>query len=287
MSKPLLDAIVDGDEARVRELLDAEPELLQQRLPVDERLGRAEQCTALHAAVGAGELRIAELLIACGIDLDARNSEGRTPLHDAIEHGAEELIELLLESGAEVDINAAAILGHASRVIELLEYDPELVNDRSTNLSPLGWAAFGDQDEVARDLLARGARMDAGELLCAASVGHVAVARVLLEHGADPDQFDQRAGGTALHAAVSMKYSCDSVELVELLLESGADPMLRTESGMTALELAEFHQLKQCEQLESGEALPLERNFAGVVELLRAFCDARAAGCDEFDDFED
>ena len=70
-------------------------------------------------------------------------------------------------------------------------------NDRSTRLSPLGWASFGNQVETARELIERGARMDDGELLCAASVGHVEVGRLLIQHGADPNVVSEEAGGNA------------------------------------------------------------------------------------------
>lgn len=288
MVDSLTDAILADDVQRVIDLVDEDPARLQARLPADERLGDVADCTPLHVAVRANSLPIASLLISRGVHLDLCNSEGRTALHDAIETGADDLVELLLESGAEVDINAAAIMGDLDRLLELLQEDEQLVNDRSTNLTPLGWAAFGNQPEIALELLARGAEVNNGELLCAASVGHVDVARVLLEHGADPNRFDKRAGGTALHAAVSMRYSTDSAELVELLLEMGAEPDIKTESGMTAVELAEYRQRQQAEEEQSGEGEPpVERNFAAVIEVLRAYCDARDAGCDEvFGDFD-
>ena len=111
--------------------------------------------------------------------------------------------------------------------------------------------------------------MDDGELLCAAAVGHVDVTRVLLEHGADPNEMDERAGGTALHAAIGMKFTEDASEVVKVLLDAGADPQSKTTGGMTAIELAESRSARQAETLAKGEEVEFERNYDGVLEILR------------------
>ncbi|MFQ5678578.1 MAG: ankyrin repeat domain-containing protein [Gemmatimonadota bacterium] len=171
------------------------------------------------------------------------------------------------DAGAEVDICAAAILGRIQRIRELLDADPALVNDRSTNLSPLGWASFGNQVEVATELLARGARLDDGELLCAASVGHVEVAGVLLRHGADPNEIHPESGCNALHAAAGMRYSRDSSDFVSMLLAAGADPRIRSARGRTARQIAEEGARRQRERSEEKDP-DSGKNYGGVARLL-------------------
>ncbi len=255
-------AIRSGDVSRLARLVAERPALLAATTAASD--GR----TGLHAAVHARQSAAARVLVEAGIDLEARNAEGRTALHDSIEFGVPEITELLLARGAELDLCSAAILGRLERVRELLDRDPAAVDDRSTGLSPLGWAAFGNQVAVARELLRRGARMDDGELLCAASVGHVEVGRVLIEHGADPDRIDERACGNALHAAVAMRYTHDSRRFVEMLLERGADIDARTPDGRTALRIAEDHARRQDAQdpPPQGEC---GKDYAGVAALLR------------------
>ncbi len=259
-------AIRSGDLDQLRLLLAESPSLVDSVLPSGEVSDGTAGGTGLHVAVQTGNTEIARLLIRSGVDLEARNADGRTALHDSIEYGAHEIERVLLEAGAEIDICAAAILGRVDRVRQLLDEDPGLVNERSTNLSPLGWASFGDQVEVARELIARGARMDDGELLCAASVGHVEVGRLLLEHGADPNGIDRNAGCiTALHAAAGMRYTHDSSAFVSMLLAAGADPSIAARDGRTALQIAEEgaqHRSKHRE--ERGR-----KNFSGVAKLLR------------------
>jgi hypothetical protein len=217
----------------------------------------------LFEAVKNGDAEAMVRLLDAGADPDLRNAEGRTPLHDAIECGQRSLQKILIDHGAGIDICAAAILGRMSRLEELLDRDPGLANDRTTGLSPLGWAAFGNQVEAARQLIAREARMDDGELFCAAAVGQVPVGRLLLQHGVDPDAPCGDGGTTALHAAASHRYSDDTTAFVKLLLDAGADPGLRAGDGRTALEVAETGARRQAEEKARG------RNFEGVAELLR------------------
>lgn len=262
----LFAAVARGDLEGVEALLEEQPELVDSVVAGDDETPGAG-CTTLHLAAQNHHTAIAQQLVAAGIELDARNAEGRTALHDAIEHGAMELANWLVEEGAEVDVCAAAILGDLERLVALVSEDPERVHDRTTHLSPLGWAAYGNQPETALALLTRGARPDDGELLCAASVGHVDVGRVLLDHGADPDAVHRDAGGNALHAAAAMRYTCDTREFVEMLLEAGADPLSKSSQGTTAREIAEAGARRQeANPPAEGE---LVRNFEGVVELLR------------------
>ena len=91
----------------------------------------------------------------------------------------------------------AADRGDASRVAELLDANPDLVNERGTLSGHTGFRTalhFGISDEaVVRCLLERGANpniRDDGDnampLHFAAENGHLAIIRLLVEHGADP-----------------------------------------------------------------------------------------------------
>ncbi len=167
-----------------------------------------------------------------------------------------------------MDVCTAAILGRVDRLRELLEQDPGRVNDRSTGLSPLGWASFGNQVETGRVLIDRGARMDDRELFCAAMVGHVEVGRLLIDNGADPCQVSAKSGETPLHRAAALHHTGDAIPFVEMLLEAGADIRAKTKLGKTALNIAEELGRKQERELESNPNVQ-RKNYEAMAALLR------------------
>lgn len=97
----------------------------------------------LEIAVSRGDRRAAELLIASGADLEARNLHGATVLHAAVLFGQESVVALLLEHGA----------------------DPNARDHRGT--TPLHLTAAGcprgsaQKTAIARLLLRHGALVDA------------------------------------------------------------------------------------------------------------------------------
>lgn len=262
----LAEAVLARDRAAVRGLLHAAPDLIDERPPDDLR----PDCPAgggwLHLAVAARDEGLLGLFIERGAPLDQRDAMGRTALHDSLEDGLLPLEELLIESGAEVDVCAAAILGDEARLAACIAGGEDAANDRTTQLSPLGWAAYGNQAGAARLLLSAGARLDDGELFCAASCGHLEVARVLLDAGADPN--GQRKGRSVLHEAVAMRFTDRAAGLVEELLNRGADPAAKDGEGRTPEALATAGAALQRAKQDAGESLPWERDYAGVLAAL-------------------
>ena len=80
---------------------------------------------------------------------------------------------------------------------------------------------------------------------------------------------DENASGNALHAAVGMRYTCDSTEFVRMLLPAGANPRTTTRNGMTPLQLAEDFARRQSDTASDEASQEFTRNFESVVEILR------------------
>jgi ankyrin repeat protein len=239
-------AVRDGDIARVTEILDRHPALIDvtddldpdpehREKPVDTKAMRL-----LHLCVAENRIEIAKLLVARGADLDARNADGRRALHDAFELGRDDIAALLIDAGAEVDACAAVGFGKLDRLREILRDDPAQANDLTTGLSPLGWAGFANDPVAAQILVDHGANVDRPPYDAEAwgpttMVACVPVARVLLAAGADPNWADAD-GDTVLHHVLHSRLVVDPAPFVRVLLDAGADPRRPNRRGISALD---------------------------------------------------
>ncbi|HLG58639.1 MAG TPA: ankyrin repeat domain-containing protein [Vicinamibacterales bacterium] len=89
---PLADAAERGNLAAVRSLIGQ---------GIDVNATRVDGTTALHAAVHADRLEVAELLLKAGANAAVRDRYGVTPLYLASVNGNAEMIRRLLDSGVD------------------------------------------------------------------------------------------------------------------------------------------------------------------------------------------
>ena len=179
-----------GDVRRAQALLKDNPDLAFSK--------DLNGWTALHWAAANRQLAVAELLLACHADANARSASRTTPLHEAAGAGDKEVAELLLTHRA--DINA---------------------RDKSGG-TPLHWAVLTDRRGVAELLLARHAAVNAKTALgytplqMAASMGHEEMAELLLANNALVNTI-ANDGSTPLHTAVV----AGNKRIAELLRQHG------------------------------------------------------------------
>ena len=251
-STALLWASYHDNEETVRVLLEA---------GADVNAANDLGATPLWAASQNGSAKLAELLLASGADPNRTLLAGETPLMVAARSGATTVTEQLLFHGADPEARGArgqtalmwAVAQHHPRVVEVLlahgadvdtrsdvwtqvmavpphgqpEYNKDIPHGGNTAL--MFSARFGDLYS-ARQLIAAGADVNDTDAwgvsvtTMAAHAGFVEVLEVLLEAGADPNA--DGPGFAAIHPAVMRR----DERMVAALLDAGADPnvVLRT-----------------------------------------------------------
>ena len=242
--KQLIDAVREGRTETVRQILDAHPELVNATTDLDQLLRPSGTFAMrlIHVAIAENQAEILRLLVERGADLNVRNAGGRLPLHDCFELGHDDFAKMLLDAGAVPDVCAAAAYGMHERLEEILSADSRLANDLTTGESPLGWSVYGQQPESARILFRHGAIADrapynTGAWGPAAMVASVLMARVLIEHGANPNWRDEK-GDTPLHRVIRSRIVLDPAPFIEVLLNAGADATACNAESRTPLDEA-------------------------------------------------
>jgi len=213
-------ALRDHNLKQMRELLDAQPELV----------GKGDEGSnqPIHWATMTRQLDAIDELLRRGADINAQRMDGARPIHltngDYFYRGwrdvpgswpvtPEQIMAHLKARGAFIDLPTACHTGDIDRVRDLLRQNPSLAN------------TVGEHD---------GYYLGAGAPLSnAAAVGRLDIVQLLLEHGADPNLPEEQFApkGKALYSAVYHGH----YEIAKLLLERGAFPNPPVESSGDAL----------------------------------------------------
>lgn len=235
----LLEAAKQGDLAKVKALVEKNPELVNAK---DQ-----EQGTPLHNAAAAGHLKIAEYLIKKGADVNAWNNAHQNPLLYAAYSGHSEIVSLLLEKGAkfnEQDIYGRNVLHYPAReghpkVVEILVKKGLDINQEDRGgVTPLRFAIERGHAAIIEtfiNLKALDPESDSGRksLHFAAANGHKDIVDLLLDKGANIHTLDDE-GGTLLHNASIGGL----LELSQRLIKEGIDINSRDNRGKTPLHYA-------------------------------------------------
>ena len=179
--------------------------------------------TPLMTAARVGAADVARRLLEAGADAEVTGARGQTALMWAVSQRHPAVVEALLAYGAAVDARSDVRAEVVKTTPE--PWNPEYVVEVPRGgYTPLLFAARVGDLVSARLLVAAGADVNdqppygTSAVVVAAHGGHGGVAAFLLEQGADPNAAD--AGYTALHAAILRK----DAALARALLDHGADP---------------------------------------------------------------
>ena len=167
------------------------------------------------AAVKKGDREAVERMLAADAALiGAKDENGVSAILLSHYYGKADVAKTLLARKPALDIFEAASAGDADRVRELVAKDRALASAWSVDgFFPLGLAAF---------------------------FKHPAVAKLLIEAGADVNMASKPAGFTPLHSAVADDEGEAAKDLVRMLLDANADPNARSATDGTPLHTAAF-----------------------------------------------
>jgi ankyrin repeat protein len=185
-------------------------------------------------------------------------------LHKAVKYGDADRVRKLLDAGA--DVNGR----NSSKAVKLLRGGTPL------QYTPLHWAAYIGDREIAELLISRGAELDAENpdsstpLYLAAEQGYPEVVKFLISEGAEVNVKDSSSGYTPLHRAAwgpvvrrfgqgAEKFGADPEEnyreIVAFLISKGAKINARDNDGKTSLDQATWS--------DNGEIAALLRKHGG------------------------
>lgn len=202
MTEQFLSAVTQGEVAKVKQMLESDPRLAQ-----------------------------------------AKDSKGVSAILKATYFGKREVVAVLLASGIELNVFEASATGQTERVRALIKRDAALANAFSPDgFTPLGLAVFFGHRDTVEALLAAEAEvnvvsresMKVTPLHSAAAARQVAIARLLIAHGANVNATQPESRFTPLHEAALN----GDVEFAKLLLEHGAEINAKMKDGKTPLAMA-------------------------------------------------
>ena len=261
--------------------------------------------SALHLAAFAGSPQLCAWCLDNGADVNARDLCGATPLRDTLSGylPAPPVVRLLLDHGAaadEQDVRLAVKFGMPSVVTMLLAAGApappgiprSLASRVSTAPLQLGGPLYKRRAFLIESLLKHSVTaLDAAvrskghdlthALACAACFGSAEQLQLLLAKGAAVNArlegvADTWNGATALHCAAACGVE-PRAESIRKLLEAGADVNLELPCGLTALDIAQHHTVRDQLRAAGARNAPQEvrrgaaaRAFLAVVNSVEA-----------------
>jgi NACHT domain/Ankyrin repeats (many copies)/Ankyrin repeats (3 copies) len=201
MNSSMMLAAFNGHEMILRMVFDDESVILEEKGDMAR--------TALIWAAELGHVRVVDLLLKKGANVNAQGGMYGNALQAASRAGQEEVVQMLLNKGAKVNaqggaygnaLQAASSLGHENVVQILLNKGAEVNAQGGPFGNALQGASSAGHERVVQILLNKGAELHAqGGLYKTATNaalhgGHVKVKQMLMRAGADCSQTTQYSG---------------------------------------------------------------------------------------------
>jgi uncharacterized protein len=191
--------------------------LLAPSKPVPERASAADEAALREAAI-KGDIGTVKVLLDEGVNVNAKDADGRTALTEAAFYGRTEIAKMLLDKGADV----FAKKNDGATPLTMASSHKEIAEMIQREIQLLEVAGKGD-NAMVRELLDKGAYVNVRDpegrtpLTEAAWNNHVETVKLLLDKGANPNA-KKVDGATPLSIATTKRHK----EIVELLKKAGA-----------------------------------------------------------------
>ena len=292
-AKEVIRATETGDVDNLKEILEENKELqiaARWITLIDKKRRTPLHLASLHGHILVVRFIIHELFKAeKDPDLQKEyinllDKKGRSALFHAAARGRSKVVRYLVEIGADVDvatnenhsaagstaIMACAEQGHVECFAYMMDQGADLLAERKDGANAFYLAARNGNYEIVKKI----ATTDQIKIICheiidkmtfrgrtalcaAAFHGHLPIAKLLFEHGANVNHRDHDNFTPLLLASYA-----GHLKLVKWLLRNGADPTIVDKFGSTALESSEIsghidvtNFLKNWEDLECRETL--------------------------------
>nr|MDO8110325.1 ankyrin repeat domain-containing protein [Candidatus Sigynarchaeota archaeon] len=186
---------------------------------------------ALYWAAFCGKRKIAELLIARGLDVNSRDYKGEeTAVMGAMKQKHYDVVKVLLEHGADPDVKdmwdgsllRQAVAAGKKNLVKIIL---EILTEKKALPKNMGKIASKKSAE------SRPNSKNTGALVEAAEKGDLAIVKMLHEAGVDINENTGGREGSPLMKAAAF----GKVEVIKYLLDNGADITARDAKGSTAL----------------------------------------------------
>jgi ankyrin repeat protein len=201
-----------------------------------------------------GSNEIAQLLMEHGAGVHVRNKKSQTPLHLASRWRHTDVLASLLKLGADVDSSDsdgmtpllhALVHQNQSSAVKLLLKHGASVHVRNRNgQMPLHLASQSCRSDIVASLLKLGADVDAQDS------SHMTPLHFALS-SRSPYRFieyDMEGNGRAMEAEPDVEMDEETLVVIELLLEHGANVHLQNDHGKTPLQIAPVKMKHKFEQ---------------------------------------
>ena len=191
-------------------------------------------------AIQKGNLsKIDQLLATSPALASSKAKNGVSAILLALYYGHQDIAQAIAAKKGGLDIFEASVPGKLERLKNLIEQDRALVETYSPDgFTPVALATYLGQKSVTEYLIEKGANVNAiaknatgfTALTGAVANNHVEISKILVKRGANVNHRYEGGVSPLMEACLN-----GNLELVNFLLENGADPSAKTKDEKTPL----------------------------------------------------